>query len=365
MQPCPNCGKKGQITIGNKKYCTNCGAVLGDEANPTVTDLQPGSATTPAPPPTDAAPSAIAVKPAQNFHGEPATSKVLDLRQIAPNMPAPPSNSSVVTAVPADPPSADQSVSNQAAPISEPPAASLIKKFHRSIPATEPKPAAMATAAPAVTPPATMNPAPALGSSVVSLPVQAPTLAASPPPPASTALPNAVATQIDAMQKLAQPDQAQPALPVKGAPQPALVAAAAGLIVLMGGYIWVKNYPNLAIRAAANRAGISATLPAYLPAGFSLAGPVKFQSGEVTTKFNSNDGNLTITQRRTDWDSNSLLDNYVSKQSNQYLAIPHEGVTVYFYNDNQATWVNQGIWYTIEGQSKLNRDQILKIIESL
>ena len=42
-----------------------------------------------------------------------------------------------------------------------------------------------------------------------------------------------------------------------------------------------------------------------------------------------------------------------------------KGLTVYLNKDNQATWVNHGVWYKITGTTRLSREQILKIAYSL
>jgi hypothetical protein len=74
---------------------------------------------------------------------------------------------------------------------------------------------------------------------------------------------------------------------------------------------------------------------------------------------------MTLSQTRTSWDSRSLLENYVSRKTDKYLTVRNRGLTIYLYNGNQASWVNRGVWYALEGNSRLNREQILKIIDSL
>jgi hypothetical protein len=148
---------------------------------------------------------------------------------------------------------------------------------------------------------------------------------------------------------------------------PTSVAAALAAIVIMGGYIWTQNYPKMSFHVAASKAGLEATLPGYLPASYHQSGPVSYQPGEITLNFASAGANepLKITQRKTDWDSNSLRENYVSKQTDNYLAVQGQGLTIYMYNSNQASWVNHGVWYQINGVSQLGREQVLKIAYSL
>jgi hypothetical protein len=160
--------------------------------------------------------------------------------------------------------------------------------------------------------------------------------------------------------------QSQAQQPAAVGPKPASVAALALTVALLGGYIWMKNYPNMALKVAASKAGVEAALPAYLPSSYNLDGPISYAPGQVSVKFTAPGGEpLTITQKRTNWDSQSLLENYVLKVSDEYLTVESQGLTIYFYDQNQATWVNRGVWYTLEGDTRLSREQLLKIIDSL
>jgi hypothetical protein len=137
-------------------------------------------------------------------------------------------------------------------------------------------------------------------------------------------------------------------------------------IVIMAGYIWFQNYPKLAIESAGNRAGIAATLPTYLPSSYTLS-RTDTSPGLVMLSFNSPSlpDTLKISQHRTSWDSSSLLDNFVAKQTDDYAAVQDQGLTIYLFNNNKATWVNHGVWYSIEGAARLSREQVLNIAYSL
>lgn len=142
--------------------------------------------------------------------------------------------------------------------------------------------------------------------------------------------------------------------------------ATVAAIAIMASYIWLQNYPKLAIQAAGNQAGLAATLPGYLPSSYVLD-HTDSTPGLVTLDFTSPSApeTLKISQHRTTWDSGSLLDNFVAKNTDDYGTVQGQGLTIYLFNNNQATWVNHGIWYSIEGASRLSREQILKIAYSL
>ena len=150
------------------------------------------------------------------------------------------------------------------------------------------------------------------------------------------------------------------------AKQPRLISAATGAmaVLLFVGYIVYLNIPNISLRIAANRAGFSATMPAYKPAGYSLTGPVAYTAGEIQLKYDDASTSYTLTQRQSTWDAQALLQNYVEKQSPNYMTYQDEGLTIYIYNGD-AAWVNGGVFYSVDGNANLSSDQILNIATSM
>ena len=152
-----------------------------------------------------------------------------------------------------------------------------------------------------------------------------------------------------------------------GQPGRASFAAAAAAIAIMSGYIWIHNYPHLAMTTAADRAGFSASLPNFVPSSYHLNGGPAYAPGLVTLSFNSPSFSdpLKVTQQPTTWDSSSLLDNYVASKTSDFSTVTGQGLTIYLINGNQqADWINHGIWYTVEGATHLGRDQLLKMAYS-
>ncbi len=139
----------------------------------------------------------------------------------------------------------------------------------------------------------------------------------------------------------------------------------AGLVI--GGFYAYQNVPRLAMKVASSRAGIKANLPTYNPAGFSFNGPVQYSSGQVVVDYKSNidDRAYKLTQQNTGWTSDTLLNNFLANNSKQYQTYQDNGRTIYIYENNNATWVDGGIWYQIEGQSQLSSDQLVRIASSL
>lgn len=137
--------------------------------------------------------------------------------------------------------------------------------------------------------------------------------------------------------------------------------------IAFGGFYAYQNVPRIAMKVAASRAGFGASMPNYSPSGFSFSGPVQYSEGQVTVGFKSNtdDRNYKITQQTSDWSSDSLLNNFLVTSGKTYQTYQDRGRTIYIYDNNNATWVDGGVWYQIEGKSDLTSDQLVRIANSL
>jgi hypothetical protein len=149
-------------------------------------------------------------------------------------------------------------------------------------------------------------------------------------------------------------------------PRLATILMSSLALLLLAGYLTYINLPNISMRVAATRAGIAANYPSYKPDGYHFAGPITYQPGEVNITFrsNTNSRNFVIKQKSSSWDSQAVLDNYVSKKTGTYLTYQERGLTIYSF-DNQAAWVNGGLLYTINGDAPLSSNQLLHIATSM
>lgn len=141
----------------------------------------------------------------------------------------------------------------------------------------------------------------------------------------------------------------------------ALSCAAAAIFAIV--YFVNLNMPDLQFRAAA--AQLDATYPNYIPHNFSPTG-VASENGVVTLSFkNINTGdNYIITEEKSSWDSNSLLNNFVKDDYGDFSIIREQGLTIYV-GDNRASWVNGGIVYKlIVNKGSLSKKQISSIAVS-
>ena len=149
--------------------------------------------------------------------------------------------------------------------------------------------------------------------------------------------------------------------------QRALNAGAGALaIVLLAGFIGYQQLPNLKFQYASNQAGFHAGLPRYHPAGFSL-GKLSYQAGAINVNFqsNSDDRAYAINQKASGWDSQALRDNFVATSGQPYHTATAAGRTIYLYGNNNATWVNGGVWYTVQAGSSLTERQVTSLAASM
>jgi len=145
------------------------------------------------------------------------------------------------------------------------------------------------------------------------------------------------------------------------------MSSAALAVVLLAGFFALQNVPNFAMRVAATRAGFAAEMPDYKPSGFSFKGPINYSSGKVTVSFRSNSDSRAydFVQQSSKWNSDALLSNFVATENKQYQTYQDRGRTLYIYDGSNATWVDNGIWYQIEGESNMTTDQLVRIAASI
>lgn len=144
------------------------------------------------------------------------------------------------------------------------------------------------------------------------------------------------------------------------------IGSAMVLTGLVLGVIVMQNLSDVRLQVASAKAGFSASLPGYQPAGYSL-GQLNYSNGVVAAQFHSNsdDRHYSLTQQRSSWDSPTLRDSFVAPRDPGYQTVMAGGRTIYLYNQNNATWVNGGIWYVIQSDGSLNDRQIIDLAGSL
>ena len=144
------------------------------------------------------------------------------------------------------------------------------------------------------------------------------------------------------------------------------VVASSMAILLIVGFVAYQNAAVIQLRVASSRAGINATLPAWQPSGFRV-GTFAYGPGNVTVKYTNpaNGSSFVIAQASSDWNSDTLLNDYVYPNNETYDTLSSGGNTIYTYGNNNATWVSGGIWYKLTSNGTLSNSQIVNIATSM
>lgn len=143
-------------------------------------------------------------------------------------------------------------------------------------------------------------------------------------------------------------------------------ATLAATFVVLAGFIAYMNFANLQVKIASTQAGFDASLPGYTVAGYKMNRAIDTDPGKVTISFTSNtdDRSYTVNEEASRWNSYALQENYLSARNITYQTTQDAGKTIFLYDNGNATWVNGGVWYTINSDS-LSTEQLVNIASSL
>lgn len=147
----------------------------------------------------------------------------------------------------------------------------------------------------------------------------------------------------------------------------ALAFSCAAACIAVIGYFIYTNAPDLSVRVAAIQTGIDAKYPSYTPRDYQMSSVSTDPEGRVLIEFSGPDGNsYTLTEEKSTWDSNALLNNYVKPTwKENYDTIREQGITIYI-SGSDAAWVNGGMSYQIDASAgNLTKKQIKAIVTSL
>jgi hypothetical protein len=152
-----------------------------------------------------------------------------------------------------------------------------------------------------------------------------------------------------------------------GFPRVVLALSCAAVVVFMIVYFVNLNMPDISLRVAAMQTGFEASYPSYVPRDYTLSG-ITSEEGNITLNFknHSTETTFSLVEKKSTWDSNALLNNFVkSTYGENYSVIREQGLTIYI-SDSNATWVNGGVVYNFNAEtSNLTKKQIKSIAVSL
>ncbi|HUA13010.1 MAG TPA: hypothetical protein VL989_00710 [Candidatus Sulfotelmatobacter sp.] len=135
------------------------------------------------------------------------------------------------------------------------------------------------------------------------------------------------------------------------------------LVLLLALLIFVAaNFNRIRLYVASNKAGFVAALPTN-PSGFGLS-DISYGIGYVNTVFKHGNSSYTITQQTSNLDSQQLVASVVSPQDPNYDVVPTSQKTIYLYGSRNASWVTNGVLYTIKSDGNLSDQQLVSIASS-
>lgn len=142
------------------------------------------------------------------------------------------------------------------------------------------------------------------------------------------------------------------------------IAASAAVFLALSGFIAYQNKANIQLQFASAKAGFPASTPGFKPEGFAM-NKITYSPGVVATWYGNQDKTFSLIQKKSNWDSQTLLENFVSTTNEDYQGYQANGRTVYVYGKGRATWVNGGIWYQIDAGDVLSDEHLVKVAASI
>ena len=138
------------------------------------------------------------------------------------------------------------------------------------------------------------------------------------------------------------------------------------IVVILAMYFRSNITQQLTLNSVSKQSGISARLPNYKPAGFTMGRPSSPAPGQVVINFQSksDDSSFVITQEKSTADNDALRNKVVSASQQNYQTYESNGHPIFLYNGANAIWISNGLEYKIEGSKSLSPDQVLRIAAS-
>ncbi|MCA9342613.1 DUF4367 domain-containing protein [Candidatus Saccharibacteria bacterium] len=136
--------------------------------------------------------------------------------------------------------------------------------------------------------------------------------------------------------------------------------------LILFGFIAYLNFADIQVKLASTQAGFDAAMPDYTVSGYKMKNLIDTEPGKVSISFTSNtdDRSYTVNEEVSKWSSSALQENYLSARNITYQTTQDAGKTIFLYDNGNATWVNGGVWYTINSNA-LSTDQLVNIASSL
>lgn len=131
-------------------------------------------------------------------------------------------------------------------------------------------------------------------------------------------------------------------------------------------YVAYLSIPDLAVKIAASQAGLDVAYPSTTIQGFVMSDVSSNVGGEITINYSNKAESYKITQKKSSWDSDALLNNFIIPNwGGTYSVIREKGLTIYVAN-GRAAWVSGGIEFIIDAtNANFSNEQLRSIALSM
>jgi hypothetical protein len=147
----------------------------------------------------------------------------------------------------------------------------------------------------------------------------------------------------------------------------ASMAAGAFALIVIAGFAAYQNTPGLQFRVASIQAGVSTHMPNLQAAGFAYKG-AHAADGKLAIAFSDKHANYQLTQSTTNLSGDDMIQIVGATDASGYpnYQTLHTGTTtVYRFSTTNATWVSNGTWYTVNGNSPLSDSQVESLVHNV
>ncbi len=140
--------------------------------------------------------------------------------------------------------------------------------------------------------------------------------------------------------------------------------------VMLAGFLLYMNMPTVALAMASQKSGLAVKSPSSVPKSFYLERNVYATSGQVTMSYKtrSDDRRFSITLLKVDQTKETLKEEIITKTKGQYQVYETNSLTLYLStpsNSSAAEWLNNGVRYSIRGNSGMTTEQLASMASAL
>jgi hypothetical protein len=147
----------------------------------------------------------------------------------------------------------------------------------------------------------------------------------------------------------------------------ASMAAGTLALLIVATFAFYQNSPGLQFKVAGYHAGIVTHMPNFKAAGFAYEG-VKAGYGKLDIGFSNTSGSFKLSQQNTNLTSRDVISSLGATDASghpDYTTVQAGNTTVYRFSNTDATWVQNGTWYTVNGTGPLSDTQVKSLVRNI